>query len=95
MQNGGASHAWHHVDGLIKAHQHRMGLNNALQRLFVGGGDFFGKRGLCQLIQRLHHLHIALPRRRPVELRDRHVLFFEIVAEHGDTDINDVQRLVK
>ncbi len=76
MKNGGAGHPRHYVDGLVVAHQHRMGLNNALQRNCVGGGDFFRQRLIRQLIERLHHLHIALPRRRPVELGHGDVLFF-------------------
>ncbi|MMZ68121.1 hypothetical protein D1872_307710 [compost metagenome] len=95
MQNGVARHARHYVNGLIKAHQHRMRLNNALPRDFIGGSDFVGQRFVCQLIQGFHHLHIALPRRGPVELRDRYVLLFQVVAEQGDTDVNDVQWLVK
>ncbi|MNZ88481.1 hypothetical protein D3C78_1073760 [compost metagenome] len=95
VQNGGTRHARDDVDSLVKAHQHRMGLNNALQRDFVGGSDFVGQRRVRQLIQGFHHLHIALPRRGPVELRDRNVLLFQVIAEQGDTDVNDVQWLVK
>ncbi len=95
MQDGGAGHAGHHVDRLVITHQHRVGLNNAFKGDFVGGGNFVGQGFLRQLIQGIDHLHIALPRRGPVELGDRNVLLFQVVAEHGDADVNDVQRLVK
>ena len=95
VQNGGAGHARHHVDGLVIAHQHRMGLNNPLKGNFVRGGNFLRQRFFRQPIQRVHHLHIALPRRRPVELGHGNVLFFEVVAEHRNPDVNHVQRLVE
>ena len=95
MQNGFWRHARHDVNGLIKADEYRVRLNNALQRLLVGGGDFIRQRRVGDAIQRLDHLHIALARRRPVEQGDGGVLLFQIVAEHGDTDVNHVQRLVK
>ena len=95
MQNGGAGHARHHVNRLVIAHQHRMGLNNALKGNVVRGSNFLRQRFFRQPIQRVHHLHIALPRRRPVELGHGNVLFFEVVAEHRNPDVNHVQRLVE
>ena len=95
MQNGGAGHAWHDVDRLVITHQHRVGLNNALKGNLVSRGDFLRQRCFSQLIQRLNHLHIALPRRGPVEMSDRNVLLFQVVAEQGDADVNHIQRLVK
>ncbi len=90
MQNGRAGHARHHVDGLVIAHQHRMGLNNPLQGNFVCGGNFLRQRFFRQLVERFNNLHIALPRRRPVELGHGNVLLFEVVAEHRNADVNDV-----
>jgi hypothetical protein len=72
-----------------------MGLNNALKGDFVGGGNFVRQRFARQLVQRFHDLHIALPRRRPVELGHGNVLLFEVVTEHRNADVNHVQRLVK
>ena len=95
MQDGGAGHARHDVNRLVIAHQHRVGLNNALKRKLVGGGDFLRQRFFRQLVERLNDLHIALPRRRPVELGDGYVLFFEVIAKHRNADVNDVQRLVE
>ena len=95
MQDGGAGHARHDVNRLVIAHQHRVGLNNALKREVVSGGNFLRQRFFGQLIERLNDLHVALPWRRPVELGHGNVLFFEVVAEHRDTDVNHVQRLVK
>ncbi len=95
MQDGGAGHPRHHVNGLVVAHQHRVRLDNALQRDFVGGGNFLRQRFIRQLIQRFHHLHITLPRRGPVEVGNRDVLLLQVVAEQGDADVNDVKRLVK
>ena len=95
MQNGGAGHARHHINGLVIAHQHRMRLNNALKGDLVSGGDFLRQRFFRQLVERFNDLHIALSRRRPVELGDGNVLFFEIVAEHRNADVNHVQRLVE
>ena len=95
MQNGGAGHPRHHIDGLVVAHQHRMRLNDALKGHFIGGSDLLGQRLIRQLIERLHHLHIALPRRRPVELGHGDVLLFKIVAEHRNANVDHVQRLVE
>ncbi|MNC68750.1 hypothetical protein D3C75_1193830 [compost metagenome] len=72
-----------------------MRLNNAFQRQFVGGSHFLGKRGGGNLIEGLNHRHITLARRSPIELGHWHMLFFQVITEHGDTDVNDVQRLVK
>jgi len=95
VQNGGAGHPRHNVNRLVIAHQHRMGLNNALKGDLVGGGNLLRQRFFRQLVERFHHLHIALPRRRPVERGHGYVLLFKIVAEHRETHVNDVQRLVK
>jgi hypothetical protein len=72
-----------------------MGLNNALKGDAVGGGNFLRQRFFRQLVERFNDLHIALPRRRPVELGHGNVLFFEVVAEHRNADVNHVQRLVE
>ena len=95
MKNGGAGHARHNVDRLVVAHQHRMGLDNALKGNLIGGGDFVSQWRKGQLIQRLYNLQIPLPRRRPVELGHGDMLLFEIRTEQRDTDVNHVQRLVK
>ena len=95
VEDGFRRHARHHVDSLVKANQHRVRLDNALQRLLVSGGNFLRQRGIGDAVQRIHHLHIALPRRRPVELGDGDVLLFQVIAEHGDADVNDVKRLGK
>jgi hypothetical protein len=54
-----------------------MGLNNALKRDLVGGGNFLRQRFFGQLIERFHDLHVALPWRRPVELGHGNMLLFE------------------
>ena len=95
MENRFRRHARNDVNRLIKANQHRVGLNNTFQRLLVGGGDFLRQRRVGDAIQCVNNLHIALARRRPVELGDINMLLFQIVAKHGDTDVNHVQRLVK
>ncbi len=95
VKNGFRRHARHHVNRLIKTNQHRMRLDNTLQRLLVSGGDFVRQRRIGNVIQRLHHLHIALPRRRPVELSHFYMLLFQVIAKHGDADVNNVQWLAK
>ena len=95
MQNGGTGHPRHNVNRLVVPHQHRVGLNDALQRNLVGGSDLLCQRLRGQLVERFDDLHIALPRRCPVELGDGDVLFFKIVTEQRNTDVNDVQRLVE
>ena len=95
MENGFCRHPRHHVDGLVEACQHRMRLDNAFQRLLVGGGDFIRQRGVGKRVEGIDHPHIALAWRRPVELGHRRMLLFQIIAEHRDPDINNVQRLAE
>ena len=95
MQDGVAGHPRYDIDCLVIANQHRMRLNNTFQRLLVSGSDFVCQRRIGNLVQCSNHLHVALTRRRPVELGHGNVLLFQVIAEHRDTDVNHVQRLVK
>ena len=95
MKDSFGGHSRHHVDGLVKANQHRMRLNNSLQRLLVSGGNFVRQRRIGDAIQRVHNLHIALARRCPVELSRGNMLFFQVITKHRDTDVDDVQWLGK
>ncbi|MNL84498.1 hypothetical protein D3C87_2124810 [compost metagenome] len=72
-----------------------MGLDDALQRKFVGGGNLVGQCRCGNPVEALDHGHIAEAGRRPVELSNGNMLFSQVIAEHGDTDVDDIQWLVK
>lgn len=88
VEDGGRGHTGDRLPGGGHPHQHRLGRQNAPQRLLVGRGDRLAQRRLAQFAQAGGDLLVPAGNRLPVYVDGAFALFDQVLVKRLDSEIH-------